>query len=162
MKKYVPEKNFSRDINGILLLILLSLVGIIMVFFLEQPLQIALQFNLYALLIFSVLTLFVIYLLPYGKIYLTDNSIEKKSFIFHKKIRFDEITEIHQIEILSPYTYFGEYYVYIKSRDSKIKFCDRIQGYKDLIQDIVNSCGKDSFDYREDKLNKWWIRKRQF
>lgn len=159
MRKYLPEKSFKIEIFGITLLIFLPTIGILISFFLLQPLTIAIKFNAFTILTIVIFYSLFISLTPYGIFLITGNGVERQRFGFNKKIRFDEITEIHQVEITSPHTYYGKYYIYVKSRDAKIKFCDRIQGYNDLIIDILNNCGKDSFEYREDTMNKYWIRK---
>lgn len=159
MKKYFPEKKYKIQVIGIFLLVAIPSILVLIIFPFILPIRDAITANLlWVAMIFGFIVLFR-NMLPYGIFTVMENRIEQSSFGLHKKIRFDEITEIHQVEITSPHTYYGKYYIYVKSRDAKIKFCDRIQGYNDLIIDILNNCGKDSFEYREDTMNKYWIRK---
>jgi hypothetical protein len=159
MKKYLPEKNFKIQIVGIFLLILIPSLLVLIIFPFIIPIKNAILANLLLVTMIGGFLIVIRNMLPYGIFTISEKSIEQYSFGLHKKIRFDEVTEIHQVEITSPHTYYGKYCIYIKSRDSKIKLCDLIQDYKSLINDVLNNCGKDTFEYREDTMNKYWIRK---
>lgn len=159
MKKYTPKKEYRNTIIGILLLVIILCIPTFIITPFIIPMKSAIFLISFYITFISVVFIIVRNMLPYGIFTITESGIEQSSFGLHKKIRFDEITEIHQIEIVSPHTYYGKYYVYLKSRDAKIKLSDFIQDYESLIDDVLNSCGKDTFEYREDKLNKRWVRK---
>jgi|SRR5690554_235634 len=158
METYLPKKDFRIEIIGIICLLIVPLTLAVISSFFVAKIEVALPVNLFVIGIVGAIYWLFQEFIPYGVYNISDRILKQKKLGFVKSISFDEVTEINRVEMTSPFTYWGQYYFYVKSRDSKIKFSDRIENHEELLKSILEKCGETSFNYSEDPMNKWWKR----